>query len=54
MHSGAKMEKKRFEYIVVGHKSSYFVTTQRTTLLGCLNFLLITFLLNVEGSFSNK
>ena len=26
MHSGAKMEKKRFEYIVVGHKSTYFVT----------------------------
>ena len=26
MHSGAKMEKKRFEYIVVGQKSSYFVT----------------------------
>ena len=34
-----KNGKKRFEYIVVGHKSTYFVTnTQKTTLLGCLIF----------------
>ena len=25
MHSGAKMEKKRYEYVVVGHNSTYFV-----------------------------